>query len=210
MIKAIIFDWNGVIADSLKLDHQLFLKDVKSLKLTVPKSLEFYRDLFNSNMYENLLRIGFPKEMLIEDKNYKEVYMKNMNKTRIFLGMKAVLKILHKKYKIALITSNYDITVNTFNKKYGIDKFFDLILTADTHKYKTEKVRMFLERFSLKKDEVIFIGDTLADIKVCKKSGLKIIAVTWGYHDKSRLKKADPDFIANKPKDILTILNNLR
>lgn len=209
MIKAIIFDWNGVICDSLKLDHQLFLEDVKNLGLKVPRSLRYYKGLFNSNIYENLIKIGFSKEMLAEDKKCKESFLKNLEKAKIFPSIKKLLQILHKKYKIALITSNYDITVNALNKKYKLERLFDLILTADTHRYKEEKVKMLLERFSLKKNEIIFIGDTIADIKICKKSGLKIIAVTWGYHEKSRLNKANPDFIADKPKDVIKILKDM-
>lgn len=208
-IKAVIFDWNGVITDSLKLDHSIFIDDIKKKNLKASESLKFYRDLYNSNIFKALLKIGFTKQDFENDVEYKRLYLENMHKSKIFPGMKQVLKTLKRKYKLAMVSSNYKAAIDTFNRKYGLGGIFDCILTADEHKMKEEKIKIFLDKFYLKKSEVIFIGDVVSDIMACRKTGLKIIAVTWGYHEKYRLKRAKPDFIAERPKDIIKILDKL-
>ena len=207
-IKSIIFDWNGVITDSLQFDYSIFLEEIKNSKVKTPKTLKFYRTLYDGNIFDKLTELGieFHKD---GDRVYKELFIKGLSRAPIFRGMKKVLDNLHEKYKIAMITSNYSTTVAKFNEKHRISHLFDMILTSDVNRYKEEKIKMFLKKFSLEKEDVVFVGDTVGDIKACKNSGIRIIAVTWGYQKKSHLKKAKPDFIASKPQDIAKILEKM-
>ena len=50
------------------------------------------------------------------------------------------------------------------------------------------------------------IGDEARDIKASKKSGIKSIAVTWGFQDEATLRRLNPDFIVKTPEDILKII----
>ncbi|MBC8014963.1 MAG: hypothetical protein H7X79_04380, partial [Sporomusaceae bacterium] len=54
----------------------------------------------------------------------------------------------------------------------------------------------------------IYIGDEVRDVISCKKVSIKVIAVTWGYDSLDYLLENKPDFIANKPEEILNIVNN--
>ena len=207
-IKAVIFDWNGVITDSLRLDYSIFMEEMKNSRVKTPGTMKFYRTLYDGNIFDKLTELGieFHKD---GDRVYKELFIKGLDKAPIFPGVKMILEKLHERYTIAMITSNYSSVVAKFNEKYGTGRLFDMVLTSDVNRYKEENIKMFLKKFSLKKSEVMFIGDTAADIAACKNSGLRIIAVTWGYHKKSRLKKEKPDFIADKPEDIIKILEKI-
>ena len=48
------------------------------------------------------------------------------------------------------------------------------------------------------------IGDSTMDLDTAKNAGMKSIAVTWGYHDRTRLAAAD--LIANSAKDLFSAL----
>lgn len=58
----------------------------------------------------------------------------------------------------------------------------------------------------IKTNEVLYIGDEVRDIISTKKIGSKIMSVSWGYNAKERLIKEKPDWIADKPSDILKII----
>src|SRR3989338_6396255 len=206
-IKAVIFDWNGVITDSLHLDHEIFLKECKRKGLKVPQSSSFYANMFIDNVFACLQRIGFH----VDDEGeeiYRRLYMEGLATTKPFSGIKKMLTRLKKIYKLAIITSNYKTAVTKFFKNHGIREF-DIILSSDVNRRKENKIKMLLDKFSIGKNEVIFVGDTVGDIEACKNAGIRIIAVTWGYHSKSRLMKHRPDFIADKPQDIVKILEKM-
>jgi phosphoglycolate phosphatase len=206
MIKAVIFDWNGVIVDSLNLDHEIFLEECKREGLEVPQNIGFYKDLFNSNIHDNLVRIGF-KFGPDDDEFYKKSYVSKIDRAPMFDGIMNMLIRIRKKYKTAILTSNYSEPLETFLRINKMNGMFDILLTADTNRHKDEKIKIMLKKMSLTKDEIIYIGDTASDIEACRKAGIKIIAVTWGYHERKRL--MDADFIADKPEDIVKILEKL-
>ena len=54
------------------------------------------------------------------------------------------------------------------------------------------------------------IGDTKFDIAGAKHFGLKSLAVTYGYGTEKELLEREPDFVANSPKEILQISNDIK
>ncbi len=52
-------------------------------------------------------------------------------------------------------------------------------------KSKVEKFRMMEEKYGVRKNDMLFITDTLGDIREADKAGVPTIAVTWGAHDTS-------------------------
>ena len=65
-----------------------------------------------------------------------------------------------------------------------------------------------LKAFNLKKSEVIYVGDELRDIIACKKVGIKVIWVGWGYDVEDVVKQEYPDYIVHIPNEILGIVQS--
>ena len=206
-IKAVIFDWNGVITDSLALDHEIFLKECKRKGLKVPQGVNFYRNVFNDNVFVCLEKIGFHIDDEAE-RQYRRLYMEGVGGTKPFPGIKPMLKRIKGKYRLAIITSNYKAAVKTFFKNHKIIEF-NTILSSDINRRKENKINIFLDKFSLRKEEIIFVGDTISDILACKAVGVKVIGATWGYQSRAALRKSKPDFLADTPQDIIKILQKL-
>ena len=58
-------------------------------------------------------------------------------------------------------------------------------------------------------DETVFIGDSEMDVLTAKNSGMIRLNVTWGYRDRDTLIKAGAQYLADKPEDIITIINEI-
>ena len=121
-------------------------------------------------------------------------------------GMDSVIHTLQK---------NYDIHIVSFRAKdknlrdqlagYGITNFGTIIQGFSSGIVVDEKASM-IKRVILNPKGWI-IGDTNFEITAGQKLGLKTIAVTWGDKQRDTLEKYNPDFIVDKPKEILSIIN---
>lgn len=63
--------------------------------------------------------------------------------------------------------------------------------------------------FCVSPDECVFVGDTYVDITTGKNASMKTIGVLWGFRDEEELKNAGADFIVSDPKKIYDIISEL-
>lgn len=66
-----------------------------------------------------------------------------------------------------------------------------------------------MRKLGLDRNEVIYVGDEIRDIESAKDTGIKIIAVTWGFNTEDALCRFNPDYIAKDPRDIRLIVSKL-
>lgn len=206
--KVIIFDFDGVLADSFDTFYPL-LRDAMNhagLSLTPDQ----YRDFFIGNVHQ-----GFKNFISDEEKysvfikfrstNYDKYYYNKKRRARLFPGTSGFIKKLSKNYILTVASSGKKDNIQKLLKANGIDNFFSLIL-ADFAYSKEGMINEILDEFLAKPEETFLITDTVGDIKVAKKLGLKTIAVTWGFHFLKLLKTAQPDYIANNFQKLQNIL----
>jgi len=94
-------------------------------------------------------------------------------------GIRKVLSIIsNKKLKKAIVTNNSIKNVNYLLKKFKIS--FDVIITRDDGVWKpsAEPLLMAIKQMELKKDEVLFVGDSNPDIIASRKAGIKFFSLS--------------------------------
>lgn len=212
MIKYIIFDFDGTIADTLPYSFQKFLEIAKLLKIDDLSDNEIIKEI-RSKSYQELLKGSFKRAWLklpyvvnmIKDMQIE--LEKEMPKIKFFPGVKQFLFDLKKKgYKLAIISSNRIENIDKFIKHNDLD-IFDFIHGKTDLFGKAGYLGKFLDDFNLDRSEVIYIGDEIRDVEACHKVGIKIIGVTWGLHTIEALRKAGVDYIVEKPENILKIIS---
>lgn len=55
-------------------------------------------------------------------------------------------------------------------------------------------------------EKILYIGDSGVDIETAQNANVPIIACTWGFCTKQEIELGQPDFIVNKPSEILNFL----
>lgn len=200
-MAVLVFDFDGVLADSLKEGFDVALKLYKKYGFKGVDSLSEFLDLYEDNYYKAIVDKGFdPKDMDAYVKELKLELEKAYKAVKPFDGLKHVLQELMKDNAVVVITSNMTSVVEEFIRRYDFPKMD--VIGADVEKSKVKK----LEKIRRNLDgEVFYIGDTVGDIKEGKKAKATTVAVTWGWHDRDRLERAKPDFIVDRPNELLEL-----
>lgn len=210
MISQIIFDLDGTLVNSLdifiKLGNQMAEKygyqplneeSIKELlKLPMKKRIEVLK----------IPRFKLPKIGLEVLRRFNEYAAK----VEPIVGIRELLELLHDKgYKLNIVSSNSLDNINAFLEANNI-KLFDNIQSSRGLFDKHVTINRLISKLGVKKDEVIYIGDECRDIEACKKIGIKVISVLWGFDPKELLEKAEPNFIVSKPNEISEIIMNIK
>ncbi len=207
--KLIIFDFDGVIEDSFNVTCEVYKKYHEIFNIKLKKDdPDYFREIFESDWKITLRRVGIKEEDIPKCVDiYMDHVTKNNDRIVMYPKIKEVIKELSKKYKLAIATNNHNEIVLPKLKKYGLERYFDLVLdTKDGYKPEITQIKKCFKHFNVKPGETIIIGDMDGDIVVGKRAGLKqSIAVTYGYHSKHKLELAD--VIVNKPEHLLDVID---
>jgi phosphoglycolate phosphatase len=136
----------------------------------------------------------------------KRLMNQKIKSVKPFEGMKETLLELKKKGLIlGILSTNSEENISEFLKKNKIE-MFDYVVGKGSLFGKTRVIKNILKQRRLNKEEVLYVGDEVRDIEACKKIGIKIAAVTWGFSDEKLLAKNKPDFLIRKINKLFKIL----
>ncbi|WP_281216726.1 HAD-IA family hydrolase [Lysinibacillus capsici] len=205
-MKHIIFDFDGTLADSTAVFASAWntlaqkykfkgieLKEIDTLKKL---SISERSKLFDFPMY---------KLPMILPQFYK-LYRQSLNDVHLFEGMKELLIEIDKRgYKILIISSNSKENILEFLKMNGIHCVAD-VLCSNRIFGKDKVMKKFLKEANVDSSNVLYIGDEQRDIVACKKAGIPIIWVEWGYDAKEVVQNDEPEYSVSTPQEILEII----
>ncbi|MBN1778600.1 MAG: HAD-IA family hydrolase [Candidatus Buchananbacteria bacterium] len=200
--KILLFDFDGVIVDTFELAYGLHQD------LEVKISPEEFRDLFMGNLYTSLKSARPQQDQEQWAKKWFELYKPKLLKTAIHPGMTETINQLASDYQLTIISSAVSNIIEEYLKTQQLDHLFDLILGADVHLDKTEKIEMVLQKQQAQPADCLFITDTVGDVLEAAKKQIQSIAVTWGFHPPERFAANPPTAFANNPKELYQHINN--
>jgi phosphoglycolate phosphatase len=204
--KTIIFDFDGTLADSFW--HNISLLTQLSLfKKTKLPSKDEIEALRNHTAQEVLALFNISKiKLLFYTWRIHRVLKNTSAQVNTFDDIKVTLqKLKELGYTLLILTSNAKETVANFMRQHNIN-YFDEIYSEKNFFGKDKALKKVIKTRNLNVADVYYVGDETRDIEACKKVGVKIIAVTWGYNTEQLLRKFNPDFIVNYPLDIIKLL----
>ena len=200
MNTVLIFDYDGVIVDSLDIFMKLFINACKENGWKEISSKQDFLSLFNGNMYEKMMKLGMKKQDILSIVlQVKKGLLNNLEKLQLFPKMKQTLIDLSNQHTLCISTSNDTSIVKNFLKINQIF-CFDQIYGSDINHSKIKKIDMIKKRYP--SDNYAYIGDTIGDIEEGKKADVITIAATWGWHSKDKLQQSKPDHLIDSIEDL--------
>jgi len=202
--KILLLDFDGVILDSLPIVVGVYNNLLKKYQISKQFTEDEFRNLFLGNFHDGLTKIIKDKkirEKILEEKT--KAYIQSKAEFKIFPEIKNVLENLSKQAKLIIISSNHSNFITEILNYHNIE-YIDKILGADIEKSKVKKIKSQTEKYPDHK--IYYVGDTVGDIREAKLARVKVIGVTWGFHSREILVKENPDFLINKPSELIQII----
>lgn len=201
--KTVIFDFDGTLADTLKVMVSIYNKIAPEYKC---KQLDYA----HKEKYLGLTILELLKEanisMLLLPKlalRIKSEMRKDLHKVSVFQGIEESLHHLKESgYSLGVMSSNSVSNINEFLKRNSLFDFFDFVHSGKNIFGKDKVIAKLLSRYKIPKDAIVYVGDEVRDIEAVKKINIPIIAVSWGFNSKEILEKYQPNIIISQVNEL--------
>jgi len=226
MLKAIIFDFDGIIADAEPMHFKAFQQvlNLEGINLTENDYYDRYLALDDKTLFESILKekkLNFSRSILenyMRKKSdaYKQVMKNNI---KIFPGVVDFVSVVSEKFVLAIGSGALRGEIEYILDKIGMKNKFETIVSAeDVEKCKPDpevfiKVLENLnsetntEQNKIIPNECLVVEDSIAGIKAAKAASMRSLAVTNSYPVD---KLYEADLVYDSLKDVnLDQLENL-
>lgn len=133
---------------------------------------------------------------------------------RLYPGITETLEKLNADGFICAVCSGKPYAfVEKIVKLLGIERLFSGLFCPGFSNRSSDKTGLILEaaeRFGVKKEDVLMIGDTVFDIRAAKEAGVESMGVTYGFSEPGELHKAGAEYIALSPAMIYNEITSVR
>lgn len=201
MMKAMIFDVDGVLIDSNRIIVEAYQKTAEKLGLRIPSPHEVV-DLMGRPLSE-IVRILWPKsnvELYIEE--FRSLFMdKNLLIPPIEGAVDAVREIRESGFRIGVLSGKIMFFIKKHLREAGFNiNWFEIIVSFETtkkHKPDPEPLLYAINQLGVKPEETVYVGDAISDYECAKNAKVEYFAVLTGSLRREDLEKLGVKNIIN-------------
>jgi pyrophosphatase PpaX len=190
MIKAVLFDVDGVLIDSIDANYQ-FYKTLLTTAGYKPPTRREYPNFFHNSLYKNceIFTDGSKKEI---DRVFKLGVEMEYPYDRIKMnpGAENTVGELSKYYKVGIVTSRLNGRLYEIKGLKKIKKYFSVSVGFEdtkNHKPHPQPLLLACKKLKIKPSEAVYVGDAKTDILASRAAGMRVILYL-------KKRKWDPDF----------------
>lgn len=211
--KVIIFDCDGTILDTYELIENVVIKTFEEILPEYEMTKDEAHTFFGPFVDETFTKYFDSKE---EVEHAVKVYAKYCDEltpqyVKAYPGIKEMLiKLKEQNYKIAMVSNKISDAINMGLEICEISEYFDLIIGAEKLEYvkpHPDGIYQVMEHYDV--DYSVLVGDTFIDMETADNADINFIGVTWCVVKEEDFKSVGATYIANKPSDVINIVNKL-
>ena len=215
MFEAVIFDWDGTLADTKDAIIASFhgaLREVVNLDIpdefiarrigvgaawTFKEILESKGISYDETVIRRLVEVKI------------RVAIEQTDKVKLFPGARDILESLNGKVKMGLASMNNRQVIDHLLSTLDVAKFFSVVTTVDEVSKSKPDPEIFLktaQKLGSKPEGCVVLEDSIFGVKAAKAGKMGCIAVAQGAYTAAELGKANPDLIVDSLQERDVIL----
>ncbi|MEK6973285.1 MAG: HAD family hydrolase [archaeon] len=205
MIKSVFFDLDDTLIATYEEAYRNHLETTQALGLEMPPEHEFFKHY--GLPWKKLIQALWPS---IPFEKFSETYGNNIARYPLIAGADHILTALKSQNLVlGILTTREAHSANILLEKHNIAQYFDLVVCCAEHIHKPDprsfdQVLHKLHSSGIKKEELLYTGDSLNDFKAAYHARIHFVGVLTGYTRKD-------DFINEglSPENIIDSVHHL-
>lgn len=134
----------------------------------------------------------------------------NADLSRPYPGIEHLLNLLQRQHlQIAVASNKYQEATRKLIGQYFPEIHFTAVFGQRENvpaKPDPYVINEIIQTAGVEKEEVAYIGDSGVDMQTGINAGVTTIGVCWGFRPKSELQEFHPEFLAERPEDLIQFL----
>lgn len=200
---AVIFDWDGVIADSLDLFYDIYVKTCARFGLHLPvSSPATFRGWYNARWEQNFLDMGVSAAHLDEVLDHARSQADYTN-VQLYPDVVAAIRELSPRIRVGIASTTDAALIRGKLAREGLLDLFGVVVGGEEGG--SDKIARYGDALvALGADGVasVGVGDTPLDVHCARHWGMGTVGVTYGWNDEARVAEAAPDRLVHHPADV--------
>lgn len=215
MFCAVVYDWDGTLADTKEAVVTSFEKVFQRNDMSVSHEfIEKRIGIGSRNLIIDSLQASGRSldENLVEELESEKIReeIELTAAVKLFDGALDILDSLCRKTKTALATMNNKAVVDQLLDEMKIRKYFDITLTVEDAAHAKPDPEIFLKAAEMLKcmpSECVVFEDSIFGVKAAKTAGMSCIAVATGSYSAQELQNESADLVVGSLKEKDKILS---
>jgi beta-phosphoglucomutase len=215
VFEAVIFDWDGTLADSMLVIVDSFQKPLNEIGCKVTDEFLLKRiGIGARNMFKEALSscgvsCGEKRLKVLLEKKV-QLHAEMADKIELTKGARELLDSLRPKVKMALATMSNRPVIDKLLKQKNLGDHFGFVLTVDEVTEPKPSPEVFLKcaaQLNCQPERCVVVEDSVFGLEAAARANMKCIAVPSGAYSKKELIAEHPDLIVDSLREKQKILD---
>lgn len=207
MFRAVLFDWDGTLADTAEASYRCYVRMFAELGIVFDR--EVYARTYSPNWYLTFRALGLPEEKwATADSRWLAHFAEEP--VELIEGAREVLEALTARgLATGIVTSGGRERVGRELEAHRLAAHLhECVFGSDVKEKKPhpEGLLLCLERLRMRPEEAVYVGDSPEDIAMARAAGVYSVAVAGSYPNRTALAEARPDAFTNSIRDVLRVV----